>query len=237
MSDTFSSLRTFLKGYRSQSGASYRVCIVAYSDARNRQGRQYSGSTVGYVDQVFESWRPRLDPKHHVVIAIAIKNRGIAIHPGSLWAGLGFEMSSITQVIDRSAFGSYARSGDYASALRKLIEAVDLHLALLANQERRRQEKLLALRRAAPDKIKAALANIEALEGKLADAPFPKARYVEDLARQRELFDRATIRLEGGDTLQAAREADQITESVGLIETLVDRAAEMFERSAALLDE
>ena len=110
-----------------------RVSLVAPALALLK--REFSGSAVQYVDRVFEAWRTHLDPALHIVIVLAVANRGVAIHPGSKWATLGVERQVVKNVIDSSAFGSLARSEDYDGALVALVRDVraDL-LARLAQQ-------------------------------------------------------------------------------------------------------
>ncbi|MGE0708125.1 MAG: TPM domain-containing protein [Planctomycetota bacterium] len=142
VSDTFKGLRQDLAHFESALGVDYRVCVVRYSDPQDRPGREHSASAVKYADQVFEAWRPQLDARRSLVIVLALENRGVAIHPGSDWARLGFEQGAITRAIDQSTFAVFARSGDYAGAISRLVEAVDLVLVLSKDAHTRRKAEL-----------------------------------------------------------------------------------------------
>lgn len=140
--DTYGRLRATLAGFESAVGADYHVCIVGLS--AHQAGGDHADSAVGYVDQVFETWRAAgapIDPERGVVLVLAIQNRGIALHPGSRWTRLGFERDVVTQLIDGSSFGQYARSGDYEGALAQLVQAIDWHLALQEREQAKTAEK------------------------------------------------------------------------------------------------
>lgn len=147
--DRFDALREFLDGFESKVGAEYTVCMVALSDPRDRPGRDYSDSAIAYVDDVFDAWAGRLDPKRHVLIVLAIENRGVAAHTGLDWVELGLERGQIKRVIDGSTFAQAARAGDYGEATIRLIRAIDRDLelrrgqiALLRSQLENRAEEL-----------------------------------------------------------------------------------------------
>ncbi len=236
--DTFGSLRTFLGTFQSQVDAKYTLCIVRVSDPQGRTGRQYSGSAVNYVDQVFESWRSNLDPAKHVLLLMAMENRGIAVHPGSNWTALGFEQGTIAQVIDNSSFARYARAGDYAGALKRLVEAIDWHLVLQSRAQQRRYESAKATLRQLKSK-RAALAkeansesfDVSAVHRRLktVDHTFTKAEQAlaqEDLASLLRLGGEAnrTI-MEAQERLESARERQR------LLAQLAREAPEDFKRA------
>src|SRR5689334_18760575 len=77
------SLRAFLKSFKSGAGASYHVCVVAFTHPKNERGADEQ-SGLAYVDAVFAKWKEKLDPERHVVIVVSIENRNIGVHPGSL---------------------------------------------------------------------------------------------------------------------------------------------------------
>ena len=125
----------------SRVGATYAAAVVQISDSRGRASSSYSNA-VPYVDALYQDWRRtrRLPPEAHILIVVSLKNRGIAIHPGTRWADLGFEGRTITSVIDGSGFGNYARSGEMGRAICSLVEEVDSWLAnRLGRQERQKQ--------------------------------------------------------------------------------------------------
>lgn len=146
----YDDLRSCLRGFDSEVGASYFAAVVGIS-AENGVASPSYNNAVPYVDALYQAWRPgrRLDPDRHVLMVMALDNRAIAIHPGTVWADLGFQGSRITRVIDGSRFGDIARDGDFGRALCALAGAVDEELQqLVAQEESRREEARRALARA-----------------------------------------------------------------------------------------
>ena len=124
------------------SGASFYAAVVRVSDPSGSRSPQYSNA-VPYVDALYDAWRsPSLDASTHILIAVSLDNRGIAIHPGLRWADLGLEGDAIRRVIDGSKFGDWARSGEMGKALCVLAEAVDQDLEDLQQAGRRRIDDL-----------------------------------------------------------------------------------------------
>ena len=121
-------LSRFLVGFKSAVGATYHTAMVARSDPKDRPGGAYSDSAVDYVDQIRRAWRGELNARTSIIIVLAVENRGIAVHPGSAWARIGFERGVIKSVIDGSGFGVHARAGDYPGAIQSLVESIDDHL-------------------------------------------------------------------------------------------------------------
>lgn len=212
--DTFDPLRAFLRDFRSAVGAEYHVCVVARSAPR--PGPERSNTAVEYVDRVWEAWIPQgLDPARAVVVLLALENRGVAVHPGSRWAALGFERGTITQVIDRSPFAQHARAGDHAGAVERLIQAIDLHLGLReADRARAGQE---AQRRLAQvrDRLAQARARVDAL-------PYEHGPAARDLERADQALRRAAAAQAAGDpagALAAAEEAlRRVEEALAAVE-------------------
>jgi len=200
--DTFDPLREHLKTFKSAVDAKYHVCVVSLSDPENRAGREYHGSTVAYVDQVFEAWRAKLDPAASVVIALAIENRGIAIHPGSRWTRLGFEQDEVTRLIDGSQFGDHARAGDYGGALVALVEAVDAELGRRVAEEQQLVEELTA-------GMPAVLARVEALRKSAQELPNIAAAAYRAAVEAGEEHRAAEAALRAGDPRKAAALLDR----------------------------
>jgi uncharacterized membrane protein YgcG len=210
VADTFDDLRAFLRGFESAVDAQYAVCVVRVSDRQDRGGRAYSGSTVAYVDHVFAAWRERLHPERGVVIAIALANRGVAIHPGSRWTGLGFEQRAITGVIDGSSFARYARAGDYTGALQALVLAVDMHLGL-------RERQLAQLREDWSDRSAAVHGRLTMLSHNLARTPF-------DTTRPRALLTEAERTLSHAEEVHALGSLQEAVYLVSRAEARLERA-------------
>ncbi len=127
----------------SRVGATYAAAVVQVSDAQGRASSSYSNA-VPYVDALYQDWRRtrRLNSEAHVLMVVSLKNRGIAIHPGTRWADLGFEGRTITKVIDSSDFGNLARSGEMGRALCALAQEVDRWLANRLERQQRQTESL-----------------------------------------------------------------------------------------------
>ncbi len=195
--DTFDGLRTYLRGHKSQAGATYHACFVKFSDPRNRSGRQHSGSAVKFVDTLFAKWKPQLDPSNHVIILVSTENRGIAIHPGSRWTGLGFEQRAMTRVIDNSPFAQYARSGDLAAGVERLIGAIDLHLGLLLQQQVERGKRIV-------ESVGTVRGQIDGLRQTLRGQPFDTGRAQEPLERAATLVAAADEALRSDDVERAS---------------------------------
>ncbi|RMH15247.1 MAG: hypothetical protein D6696_21205, partial [Acidobacteria bacterium] len=122
----YDAARACLAGLGRETGADYYAAVVADAGGASPAG------AVPFVDALYDAWRGRLDPQRHVLIALGIDDRSIAIHPGDRWADLGFERDAISRTIDASAFARHARRGDYPRALCALAETVDRQLGLLA---------------------------------------------------------------------------------------------------------
>ncbi len=162
--DTFDPLRRFLAGFESGAGVEFHVVVVARSDPQGRAGVEHAASAVDYVDATWEAWRGAgLDPARHVIVCLALENRGVALHAGSRWVGMGFERGAITQVIDRSPFAQAARAGDYAGAVERLIQAVDMHLVALERGRRAGKERAQGRLGVARERLAKARARLAAL--------------------------------------------------------------------------
>ena len=125
----------------STSGAAFYAAVVRVTDPDGSRSAQYSNA-VPYVDALYAAWRSqgRLDPDNHMLIAVSLDNRGVAVHPGLRWADMGLEGNRITRIIDDSRFGDWARSGEMGRALCALAEALDE----AARQEKDRGRRLVA---------------------------------------------------------------------------------------------
>jgi hypothetical protein len=168
----------------------------------------YAASTIDYADVVWDAWLRQaetvpadagIDPQRSVLIAMSIDNRGIAVHPGSNWSGLGFETEVIKRTIDESSFAASAGSGDYDRALMQLIKAVDGELYTRREELGKSMQKLdLALMQLRGELDASALDSapwfeeLLELEGQLAEAR--EAFSVEDYATARGLFDALRVR-------------------------------------------
>ena len=129
----YDSLRNCLRGLDSAAGADYYAAVVGVT-SRDGSPSPERSDAVPYVDALYRAWLPggRLDPATHVLIVLGIDNRAVAVHPGSRWAGLGFEGAAVRRTIDGSSFATYARGGDYGLALCDLALAIDRRLATLS---------------------------------------------------------------------------------------------------------
>lgn len=142
-----------LRSFDSAAGATFYGAVVEVSDAGGDPSPQ-SFDAEPYVDALYQDWQRRydLDPDTHVLIVLSTANRGVAIHPGSTWADLGFANTVIGQTIDSSRFADYARDGNYGRAICTLAAAVDLKLAGLQRQEASPPNPATALERPAPSR-------------------------------------------------------------------------------------
>lgn len=123
-------LQSCLRSFDSAVGARYHAAVVEISAANGSDSPEFSNA-VPYVDALYQAWRKarRLDPETHVLIALSLKNRGVAIHPGTRWVDLGFATGTIKNTIDQSRFPTLARSGELEQAVCELAKAVDARLA------------------------------------------------------------------------------------------------------------
>ncbi|MCP3959046.1 MAG: hypothetical protein GY719_14440 [bacterium] len=134
-SSSYDNLRTCLRRFDSGAGASYYAAIVEVTSPDGSPSPNRSDATA-YSDALHDAWRPggRLDPETHVLMVLSLRNRAIALHPGTRWYAAGFQGDTITRTIDGSSFGDYARTGDYGLALCDLALAIDRRLADLASR-------------------------------------------------------------------------------------------------------
>ena len=213
--DRFGPLREALRRFQSQAGADYRVCVVAFSDPQDRRGRDHAGSAVDYVERVAEAWSKELDAARSLVIVLAIENRGIAVQPGSRWVRLGFEQAAVTQVIDTSPFAGYARAGDHVQALERLIEALDMHLALLVQREQRALEGAAA-------RLRGARARMADLERAASGPDHAAARAA--LGEAQGHLARAANAVGNHAGFAAADELDRLEAALGRAQAAIDAA-------------
>lgn len=132
-----------LKSFDSAVGAQYYAGVV---DVTSRTGDRTpsDSNAVPFVDALYQHWHQHLDPDTHVLIALGISNRAIAIHPGHAWAKAGFERDEIKRTIDASPFASHARNGDYGRGLCELIASVDKRLKAFEDEAEERRKQLVA---------------------------------------------------------------------------------------------
>ncbi|MCO5169921.1 MAG: hypothetical protein M9894_26585 [Planctomycetes bacterium] len=204
--DAFDPLRAFLRDFRSAVGAEYHVCVVARSAPQ--PGPERSATAVEYVDRVWEAWVPQgLDPARGVVVLLALENRGVAVHPGSRWATLGFERGTITQVIDRSPFAQHARAGDHAGAVERLIQAIDLHLGLREADRAKTSQEAQRRLAEARDRLARARARVDGL-------PYEHGPAARELDRADAALRRAAAAQAAGDPAGAVAAAQEAVRRV-----------------------
>jgi hypothetical protein len=216
VADTFRAVRNELAEFRSAVDASYHVAVIENSHPQDHTGPATAPSAVDYADQLFEAWRPHLDPARHVLIVLAIENRGIAIHPGSRWVEASFEGAEIKKTIDASSFGVFARAGDYSAALLALVRAVDVELV------HRRNERVARVARA-----EARLARLETslgtTRGLVASSRF-KGRAEASLAEAQRYLDAARAALGAGRLVQVEEDAARGEQEIWNARGALDRA-------------
>ncbi len=197
-------------------GAHYFAVVVNITDGRGSPSPA-ANDAVAYVDALYRAYQPqgRLDPDKHVLIALGLSNRAVAIHAGALWVNFGFERATITQTINESEFRTYARGGDYALAVCRLALAVDVKLADLA----RRAEARLKAVAADVASARASIAQLSKAGAALA-APWPKlaAAWDADLHEATKHADAASA--PGASLAAAERDASAAR---ALLSRLADR--------------
>ncbi len=220
---------------KSAVDAAYFAGVVGVTDALGRT--DLAPDAVPYVDALYQAWKPlgRLDPDRHVLVAVGLNNRAIAIHPGSRFAELGFKGSVIKTTIDGSDFPRFAKSGDYARALCALRGAVDVKLKALVEEE----AASIAAARQELDKLRTRRDALYNTLGALS-APWASTR-IASLRQHDEQFDEAARRLMDG-RLASAREtiasiATHVTSAEDALagyQRLVRSVAEAQERYASI---
>ncbi len=131
-----------------ESGAQFWAVVVNVTD-QGDVALPSANDAVPFVDHVYQQWRAAdvpLDPEKHILIALGLLNRAVAIHPGTYWANIGFENRAITSTIDGSKFKMHARAGDYPKAVCALINSVEQALKVY-------EERAVSLRRVLPNAI------------------------------------------------------------------------------------
>ncbi|MEL7060308.1 MAG: hypothetical protein AAGN46_09820 [Acidobacteriota bacterium] len=129
----FDRLRDCLREIESPTGARYWAAIVEVTSARGVRTASDSDA-VPYVDALSAAWServPRFDPDRDLVVVVSTLNRGVAVRPGRLWAGAGFESAAVSEAIDASRFGELARRGNLSEGVCDLVATVDTRLAAL----------------------------------------------------------------------------------------------------------
>ena len=139
----YQQLRRCLAQHKSAVGARYFSVVVNVTAASGKPLPAHNDA-VPYVDAVREQWvaKSGIDPANHLIIAVGLKNRAVAIAPGSRWVKIGFKKRLITRTINRSAFKVHARSGDYAQAICKLVDFMDSELVSLTANHTKAVKKL-----------------------------------------------------------------------------------------------
>ena len=222
----YDELRECLKTKDSPVDAEYYAAIVEVT-ARSGSADPAFNNAVPYVDALYQAWKSngRLDPDTHVLIALGLENRAVAIHPGNDWVQLGFEKGVITRTIDRSSFKRYARSGDYAKATCQLAEAVDQKLESLMGDLEDRKERL----RSKADKLLQGRETVSERIGKLEKYSDVLKQNLEPRLKQAaEKLEEAKSRLDRGMVASAS-------EKVRLGESIIRRARAKVTRYRAAL--
>ena len=139
----FRTTESCLGSSSSRIGAVYAAAVVQISDSGGRASASHSNA-VPYVDALYQDWQRtnRLNAGTHVLIVVSLKNRGIAVHPGTRWADLGFEGRTITKVIDRSGFGDLARSGEMGRAICALVADIEEWIGDRLGRQQRQAESM-----------------------------------------------------------------------------------------------
>ena len=223
--------RTCLSNLSSRVDATYYAAVVPITDRAGNATPQ-ANDAVPFVDALALQWQG-LEPKRHVLIALGLNNRAVAIHPGSSWAGIGFERGVITNTIDGSSFKSFARAGDYPEAVCSLAKSVDEQLAHLqgavAETRRRAGVKLDALRddfaQVAP--LTARAQKLDPLFGTWVRGELGSAQQRANAAR--ELIDHSPPQAEAGANA-ARRTFDEAASDIDRYEQFVRRTPEWQER-------
>jgi hypothetical protein len=203
VTDRYDALRTALAQRESATGARFYVCIVARSDPYDRSGAEYAPSAIPFVDDVFEAWGANVDVERGIVIVMALENRGIAVKPGSAWTRLGFERHAVTEVIDASSFGEYARAGDYGGAILALADAIDAELLRRQARVAGARERAVALVATLRERLAAAIERLDA-------APFDDTDLRQDVSG-------LSLRIESS---RESLEVDRVGEALRELETL-----------------
>lgn len=173
-----------LANLNSAVGASYAATVVPITDAQSRPTPD-ANDAVPFVDHAYSQWSA-LDPDTHILIALGLRNRAVAVHPGTNWVKIGFERDEITKTIDSSSFKTHARADDYPTAICVLAKAIDARLVQLTDAAGETRQHA----RATIAEVEQQLSGVSALADRLAAAP-TDAGIEEELAKVRPALDEA----------------------------------------------
>jgi len=129
---SFDALRECLAGFQPLSGAEFYAAVVEVTDPGGSASPTGADATA-YADALAADWlaRGQLDPEGHVLMVLGLANRTVAVRPGDLWAGLGFEGGEVAGAIAASDFRTLAAEGYPAEALCTLARDLDQRLVSL----------------------------------------------------------------------------------------------------------
>lgn len=148
VADVYAPVRAAIQEIQASSPQQYYVVVV-----------QSSGTgpyaTLEYVDGLFQAWLQQsrqqgkpLDVERSVVVVLAIENRQLAVHAGTvLQAKYGLQGAAIDRQLVQPYFIPHAKAGDHATGLVALLKETEKLIA--AKDETARREAQEAVARAA----------------------------------------------------------------------------------------
>jgi hypothetical protein len=125
----YATVNKAIKELERSSPQTYFVVVI-----RSAGGR--AEAATKYVDELYDTWRSqaqsrglKLDPERSVITLVAISDRRVAVHAGSVLQGrLGLSKEVRNALIDR-AFVPLARGEKYPDAIASLLAAINNELA------------------------------------------------------------------------------------------------------------
>lgn len=145
----YDDLRRCYRRFDSRVGAEYFAAMVDVTDESGSRSRKKNDAGP-YAQALFEEWKkgPELEGDDGILIVLGLRNRSVAVHPGSKWTKIGFEGEVIEETIEASHFPKLHRRRNYVDALCSLVTDIDLRLAEL---QREMKENIAALEKRLPD--------------------------------------------------------------------------------------
>lgn len=228
-----------LKDFESSVGAEYYAAVVNVT-SKTGVSTPSDSNAVPFVDALYQKWSPELDADKHVLIALGLQNRAVAIHPGQDWANVGFERTTIKQTIDTSPFASHARNGDYGRALCALMESVDARLLELKKLVKARKDNVrkgLVAGIKAVDETRASLDRIEdlpRLQKTLAGGLVSARLHFEDGLNS---LDHGHVARANQDLSQGQSQLDEMRETIARVPQIIATLEEAEDEVAGAREE
>ena len=224
--DIYGPLREHIAQLEESSQQTYYVVVVQSSGNGNY-------ATRDYVDALYQKWveqaargQQSLDPNRSVIVVLALGNRQLAVHPGTLLQSrFGLQGQAIDRQLVQPHFIPHARAGNYAEGLRVLLSEIEQWITRKETAEQREQEA--ARERAAEVK-------------RHADTTLSSARQLLDTARTELKAKQEAgldVREQSAAVTQAAATLDSLAGLTNQPQTVLESATKVRATLQGALDE